>query len=79
MNSRAFKQKSVYPRGEVVGCHRVSPHGSCPVVQEKLMGSANEALIEVDGCPCTALLDTGSTVSTISETFYKENLKDSML
>ena len=30
----------------------------------------------VDGNSCTALLDTGSTVSTISEKFYSDNLSE---
>ena len=35
-----------------------------------------EVRIFVNGIPTTALLDSGSTVSTISDSFYQENLLD---
>ena len=39
-----------------------------------LLGSANEVTVTVNGNRTTALLDTGSTVSTISEGFYNQHL-----
>ncbi|VDI80157.1 Hypothetical predicted protein [Mytilus galloprovincialis] len=39
-----------------------------------LLGSSNEVPITVNGINTTALLDTGSTVSTISESFYNQHL-----
>lgn len=39
-----------------------------------LLGKANEAEISLNGAKCTVLLDTGSTVSTVSEMFLKQFL-----
>ena len=39
----------------------------------KLMGKANEEQIMINGHPVTALLDTGSQVTHISETFCQTN------
>ena len=41
----------------------------------KLIGSANETDIQINGHKTTALLDTGSTISTVSEHFYSNHLK----
>lgn len=35
-----------------------------------------EVTIRINGIPTAALLDTGSTVSTICESFYEQNLQD---
>ena len=40
----------------------------------KLVGATNEVSIDLEGKQTCALLDTGSCVSTISESYYKENL-----
>ena len=40
------------------------------------MGSPNESEVIVNGIQTKVLLDTESTVSTVSETFYKSNLSD---
>lgn len=39
-------------------------------VPEGLIGTANEVPAIVDGMPCTALVDTGSQVTTVSSHFY---------
>ena len=39
------------------------------------MGRPNEAEIQLEGVPTTALLDTGSAISTVSEEFFKVHLK----
>ncbi len=39
-------------------------------------GPANEAGITIEGIDCCALLDTGSTITTVSESFYKEQLSE---
>ena len=43
---------------------------------DKLLGQANEAEVSVSGHQCTALLDTGSTVSTVSQSFYDQYLSE---
>lgn len=40
-----------------------------------LVGESNEATIEIEGNKAKALLDTGSSVSTVSEEFYRQHLK----
>ena len=45
---------------------------SCAVTG--VVGDSNEATIELCGVECRALLDTGSTVSTISHGFYQQYL-----
>ncbi|XP_056017057.1 uncharacterized protein LOC130053684 [Ostrea edulis] len=44
--------------------------------KSSLIGECNEVSIKVFNIATTALLDTGSTVSTISETFYKEHFPE---
>ena len=49
-------------------CHNVSVrrHG----LPDGLVGNANEATVSVNVNRCKCLLDTGSSVSTVSEAFY---------
>ena len=44
--------------------------------KSSLIGESNEVPVKVFNIATTALLDTGSTVSTISETFYKEHFPE---
>ncbi len=46
------------------------------MVQRDLVGRPNETDIILENLQCKALLDTGSTVSTICQSFYEEHLKD---
>ena len=41
---------------------------------EHLVGKSNEAPIGIEGISTSALLDTGSSVSTVSQDFYQRNL-----
>ena len=41
-----------------------------------MIGSRNEDVVYIDGLSCTALLDTGSQVSTVSDGFLKKYLPD---
>ena len=43
---------------------------------DHLIGNSSEVEVSINGIPTLALLDTGSTVSTISYTFYKTHLSD---
>ena len=66
-----FKRCLTSARGRAVGeIKRDSPN----TVLDGLVGPANEVKVEVEGQYCTALLDTGSMVSTISEEFYRDQL-----
>ena len=51
----------------MLGCRSQGPSAQS---NNSLVGITNEANILVNGTECKALLDTGSTVSTISQTFY---------
>ena len=42
----------------------------------KLVGTSNETDIEIGGHECRALLDTGSCVSIISESYWRDNMGD---
>lgn len=46
---------------------------------KQLVGRATETDIWLNGQGCKALLDTGATVSTVSEAFYREHLPDVQL
>jgi len=39
-----------------------------------LVGTSNEAVVNIEGMDTGALLDTGSSVSTVSEAFFRSNL-----
>ena len=41
-----------------------------------LVGHRTEVEVKLNGVSCMALLDTGSTVSTVSEQFYKDHLSN---
>ena len=41
---------------------------------KQLVGVANEVNLSINKVGCTALIDTGATVSTISEDFYEKCL-----
>ncbi|VDH97528.1 Hypothetical predicted protein [Mytilus galloprovincialis] len=44
---------------------------------EGLLGSPNEVTVVINGFQAAALLDTGSTVSTVSQSFHRQYLADS--
>ncbi|XP_076101165.1 uncharacterized protein LOC143070948 [Mytilus galloprovincialis] len=45
-------------------------------ITDQLIGNTNEVTVKIHGIPATALLDTGSTVSTVSESFHRQYLPD---
>lgn len=50
------------------------PRSGPDSTHHKLIGEPNELVVEIGGVSCNALLDTGSMVTTISETFYTQYL-----
>lgn len=44
-----------------------------------MIGAANECVAAVNGRACLALLDTGSQITSISESFYKKHLSDCVI
>ena len=57
------KSQAVSPRGAVTDCR-----GICPT----LIGSSNQVPIIIEGRDCTALLDSGSQISTIGESYCRQ-------
>lgn len=71
-----FKRQSVCDVGSITDCEQLRTQYTGrkgKKVPGELVGSPNEADVHVSGKRTTALLDTGSTVSTIAETFYKQH------
>jgi hypothetical protein len=60
----------------VAGSERSTPETK---KDPQLVGDVNEVNLNINNNTTTALLDTGSCVSIISETFYKEHLADTEL
>ena len=47
-------------------------------IPSSLIGQANECSVSVDGVTTKALLDTGSMISSISESFWRNNLNSEL-
>ena len=69
-HEKVFKLPQTCTRGQNVG-QKNSP------IPEGLIGDPNEVTVRINGVNTKALLDTGSTVSTLSESFYKNHLSQS--
>ena len=67
--SQTFKLEQVYGWGLSIG-----KQTHCPKVSN-MVGSNNESVIVIEGIETKALLDTGSCVSTMCQSFYDEHLK----
>ena len=46
---------------------------------DRIVGSASEAEVTLDGNKCTTLLDSGSTVSTVSESYYRQLIRNKLV
>lgn len=68
-SQKEFKLQTADFRGQGSGRHRYGP------INSQIVGTANEVQVAINGVSCLALLDTGATVSTISQTFYVQNLQ----
>ena len=73
---KAFKLQAVFDEGRSTDKEVDSPtiQPSRSTVPPGLCGSPTETSILVSGVPTTTLLDTGSTVSTISQQFFEDHL-----
>ena len=54
--------------------HHVENIASEKTILGKLIGPAAEVQIGIEGVSCTALFDSGSQVTTVSEAFYQQEL-----
>lgn len=61
-------------RQEVNSMNQSLPGLSDAALLTALVGSKRIATLTVDGVPCTCLLDSGSQVTTVSESFYRLHL-----
>ena len=66
---QAFKLGQVYGRGLSIGMRNQRPKVS------NIIGSSNESDIIIEGIETKALLDTGSCVSILCQSFYDKHLK----
>ena len=68
---QSFKQPRTFGKGQALGQRIQSPK-----IHPKLIGESAETEILISGNSTTALIDTGSNVSTLSKTFYDNYLQD---
>ena len=78
---QTFKLQEAYTEGPVLGLsRRTSGPKVCRVMTPPgLYGTPTETNILLNGKEISALLDTGSTVSTISESYYSKHLASTIL
>lgn len=69
----AFKLSAVYGKGSAIG-KSAQENPNKRTIPDGLVGSSNEVDIFIEDIPVKALLDTGATVSIVSETFYRQHL-----
>ena len=60
----SFKRLTASQRGSQAGCQQIQDPNN---ILKRIVGSANEAVININGFDCKCLLDTDSPVSTVSE------------
>jgi hypothetical protein len=66
---------SLIAKGTSIGLARSQvPRTNRVKVPPGLIGKPTETEIYIDGSQTSALLDTGSTVSTVSENYYREHI-----
>ena len=68
-----FKLGGTTGVGQTCGAFKQCPKEKTP---NQLMGDPTETNVLINGICCHSLLDTGSTVSSISESFYRHHLSD---
>ena len=61
------------------GYQKTTPQQHSKWGSKSLIGAANECVAAVNGWACLALLNTGSQITPISESFYKEHLTDCVI
>lgn len=66
-----FKPQETFVAGQTIGHYRKRPNKCRPVA---LIGSTSEVEASIEGNLVKALIDTGSTVSTVSNDFYTKHL-----
>lgn len=79
-----FKLQAVYDQELVVGLRKNATHG--PQVRNNLvneipsglLGQPTESTVELEGNKVTTLLDTGSTVSTLAYSYFKDHLSSTL-
>ena len=68
---QSFKQPRTFGKGQALGQRIQSPK-----LHPRLIGESNKTDILISEIPTTALIDTGSNVSTLSKSFYDNYLQD---
>lgn len=79
-----FKLQAVDDQGPVVGLRKNATHG--PQIRNNLvkeippglLGKPSESTVKLEGNKVTALLDTGSKVSTLAYSYFKDHLSSAL-
>jgi transposase InsO family protein len=74
---QVIQQAFKLPVTSLAGHIEVSRNGKSPTCQ--LVGDSNEAVVLIGGRECLALIDTGSQVSNLSESYYRKHLPEFQL
>ena len=69
------KLQGTCAEGRALGPPTSPRHSTQPLISD-VVGDVNESNVFVNDHPCAALIDTGSQVTTLSESFWKQNLSD---
>ena len=79
-NKEAFKREEVSEAGSSLGLCQAAPGPNITYEHRRippgLFGKPTESVVVLYDKPVNTLLDTGSTVSTISETYYNQYLSE---
>ena len=73
-STKPYYHQRYYDQGLVHRLHGEHTNQQHHSRNSTLVGDSNEVSVSVCGVPTRALLDTGSTVTTISESFYRQHL-----
>ena len=71
-----FKSEVATVEGQPVAMAGQGPTGNQDQLPEGLIGEVDIAKVCIEGIECKGLVDTGASVTTVSQKFYTENLLD---
>ena len=71
-----FKREVAAVEGQTVAMAGHSPNSDRDRLPERLLGEVDVAQVWIEGVECQGLVDTGAMVTTVSQQFYQQNLRD---
>lgn len=72
----SFKQEVAAVDGRTVAMSGQGPSNDNTKLPDGLLGEVDVAKVWIEGVECHGLVDTGAMVTTVSQKFYEENLRD---